>query len=62
MKAFFRSVSLASIRKANQNMIDGKRADVLSLPTSIQQDILNRRYSADEINSAYAKAITLFEN
>lgn len=57
MKAFFRSVSLASIRKANQNMIDGKRADVLSLPTSIQQDILNRRYSADEINSAYAKAI-----
>lgn len=51
MKAFFRSVSLASIRKANQNMIDGKRADVLSLPTSIQQDILNRRYSADEINS-----------
>ena len=57
MKAFFRSVSLASIRKANQNMIDGKRADVLSLPTSIQQDILNRRYSADEINSAYVKAI-----
>ena len=39
-------------------MIDGKRADVLSLPTSIQQDILNRRYSADEINSAYARAIS----
>ena len=57
MKAFFRSVSLASIRKTNQNMIDEKRADVSSLPISIQQDILNRRYSADEINSAYAKAI-----
>ena len=62
MKAFFRSVSLASIRKANQNMIDGKRADVLSLPTSIQQDVLNRRYSADEINSAYARAISKREN
>lgn len=62
MKAFFRSVSLASIRKANQNMIDGKRADVLSLPTSIQQDILNRHYSADEINSAYARAISKREN
>ena len=43
-------------------MIDGKRADVLSLPTSIQQDILNRRYSADEINSAYARAISKREN
>ena len=62
MKAFFRSVSLASIRKANQNMIAGKRADVSSLPTSIQQDILNRRYSADEINSAYARAISKREN
>lgn len=57
-----RSVSLASIRKVNQNIIDGKKTDASSLPTSMQQDILNRRYSADEINSAYAKTITLFEN
>lgn len=57
-----RSVSLASIRKVNQNIIDGKKTDASSLPISIQQDIVNRRYSAHEINSAYAKAITLFEN
>lgn len=54
----FRSVSLASIRKANQNMIEGKKADASSLPASIQQDILNRRYSAQEINSAYARAVS----
>lgn len=54
----FRSVSLASIRKANQNMIDGKKTDASSLPASIQQDILNRRYSAQEINSAYARALS----
>ncbi|MEG1313512.1 MAG: hypothetical protein RSD40_04280 [Bacilli bacterium] len=58
MKMMFRSVSLASIRKANQNMIDGKKTDASSLPTSIQQDILNRRYSAQEINSAYARALS----
>lgn len=58
MKMLFRNVSLESIRKANQNMIDGKKADASSLPTSIQQDILNRRYSAQEINNAYARAIS----
>lgn len=58
MKMLFRSVSLASIRKANQNMIEGKKTDASSLPTSIQQDILNRRYSAQEINNAYARAIS----
>ncbi|MCO8091763.1 hypothetical protein [Acinetobacter pseudolwoffii] len=58
MKMLFRNISLASIRKANQNMIEGKKADASSLPTSIQQDILNRRYSAQEINNAYARAIS----
>ncbi|ENU29463.1 hypothetical protein F991_02694 [Acinetobacter sp. CIP-A165] len=58
MKMMFRSVSLASIRKANQNMIDGKKSDASGLPVSIQQDILNRRYSAQEINSAYARAVS----
>jgi len=58
MRMMFRSVSLASIRKANQIMIEGKKADASSLPASIQQDILNRRYSAQEINSAYARAVS----
>ena len=58
MKMFFKGVSLSSIRKANQNMIEGKNADVSSLPASIQHDILNRRYSAQEINSAYARAVS----
>jgi hypothetical protein len=54
MKMFFKGVSLSSIRKANQNMIEGQRLMYSSLPASIQHDILNRRYSAQEINSAYA--------
>lgn len=58
MKMLFRSVSLASIRKANKDMIDGKKADASSLPASIQYDILNRRYSAQEINNAYARAVS----
>lgn len=58
MRMMFRSVSLASIRKANQSLIDGKKADASSLPASIQQDILNRRYSAQEINNAYARAVS----
>ncbi len=55
MKMLFRSVSLASIRKANQNMIDGKKVDTSSLPVSVQQDISSRRYSTQEINNAYAR-------
>lgn len=58
MKMFFKGVSLSSIRKANQNMIDGKKSDTSNLPASIQQDILNRRYSAQEINNAYARAVS----
>lgn len=58
MKMLFRSVSLASIRKANQNMINGKKADTSSLPLGVQQDISNRRYSAQEINNAYARSIS----
>lgn len=58
MRMMFRSVSLASIRKANQTMSEGKKVDASSLPASIQQDILNRRYSAQEINNAYARAVS----
>ncbi len=58
MKMHFTNVSLSSIRKANQNMIDGKKADTSSLPVSVQQDILKRRYSANEINSAYARTLS----
>ncbi|MDV2440213.1 hypothetical protein QR665_12140 [Acinetobacter gerneri] len=58
MKMNFSNVSLSSIRRANQNMIDGKKADSSSLPTSVQQDISKRRYSANEINSAYARAVS----
>lgn len=55
MKMHFANVSLSSIRKANQNMIDGKKADTSSLPASVQHDILKRRYSENEINDAYAR-------
>ncbi|ALD01656.1 hypothetical protein AMQ28_04345 [Acinetobacter sp. TTH0-4] len=58
MKMHFTNVSLSSIRKANQNMIDGKKADTSSLPVSVQQDISKRRYSANEINCAYARAVS----
>ncbi len=54
---YFTNVSISSIRKANQNMIDGKKADTSSLPASVQQDILKRRYSATEINTAYARTL-----
>ncbi|WP_336937773.1 hypothetical protein [Acinetobacter modestus] len=57
MKMYFTNVSISSIRKANQNMIDGKKADTSSLPASVQQDILKRRYSATEINTAYARTL-----
>lgn len=56
MKRFFGSVSLASIRKANQNMIDGKKVDTSSLPVSVQQTISSRHYSTQEINNAYARS------
>lgn len=58
MRMSMRGVSLSSIRKANQNMIEGKKTDASDLPVSIQQDILNRRYSAQEINNAYARAVS----
>lgn len=55
---FFGNVSLASIRKANQNMINGKKVDTSNLPLGVQQDISNRRYSAQEINKAYIRTIS----
>ncbi len=58
MKMFFGNVSLTSIRKANQNIINGTKADTSKLPASVRQDISSRHYSTKEINNAYARAVS----
>lgn len=46
------------IVKFDDKVDQDKKSDISSLPISIQQDISKRRYSAAEINAAYARAMS----
>lgn len=52
------TVSISSIRRANQSMIEGKRSiEDRNIPVGIKGQIRARHYSADEINASYARAV-----
>lgn len=45
------------IQEVNQNMIDGKSADLSGLPKDVQRAICEHRYGREEINRAFALAM-----
>ena len=53
-----KGVSLETIRRVNQNMIEGKSSlDNSNIPEHIKNAIRSRHYSAEEMNAAYARVI-----
>ncbi|WP_394661748.1 hypothetical protein [uncultured Acinetobacter sp.] len=50
-------ISLETIRRANANMMSGRSIQDADLPESVKRQILERRYSAEEINAAYARSV-----
>lgn len=51
------AISLETIRRANANMMSGRSIQDADLPESVKRQILERRYSAEEINAAYARSV-----
>jgi len=52
------AISLDTIRRANDNLMRGRSVRDADLPDSVKRQILERRYSAEEINAAYARSLT----
>lgn len=50
-------ISLETIRRANANMMSGRSIQDADLPERIKRQIIERRYSAEEINAAYARSL-----
>lgn len=46
-----------SVRRANQNMMKGRSTNTSNLPVTVRASIARRRYSGQEINSAYGRVI-----
>ncbi|AZN37652.1 hypothetical protein [Iodobacter ciconiae] len=51
------TVTLETIRRVNQDRVEGKRMADYSLPEKVRAEILQTRYSENQINQAFA-AIT----
>lgn len=52
------AITREMIRQANQNLIDNKLTPIDErLPYEVQQKMRKRRYSAQEMNEGYARAI-----
>lgn len=47
------------IRKANQAMISGKQLSSYDIPERVKSSIANKKYTRDQINEAYAKALKM---
>lgn len=54
-KLLVRSAGGSPIQRANEAMMNGQTIDDFDLPQAVKQRIRDRRYSAAEINAAYAK-------
>lgn len=50
------AISVETIRRANANMMSGRSVRDADLPESVKRKIIERRYSAEEINAAYARS------
>lgn len=53
------SMSKEIIRKANQAMISGKQLSSYDIPERVKSSIANKKYTRDQINEAYAKALKM---
>lgn len=49
------AINLETIRRANENLMNGRSIQDADLPEKIKRQIIERRYSAEEINAAYAR-------
>lgn len=51
------AISVETIRRANANLMSGRSIQDADLPEKIKRQIIERRYSAEEINAAYARSL-----
>lgn len=50
-------MSIESIRRVNDNLLNGRSLRDADLPDNVKQRILERRYSQNELNSAYERSL-----
>ena len=51
------AITVETIRRANENMMRGRSIDEVDLPEKVKRQIKERRYTAEEINAAYARSL-----
>lgn len=51
------AITLETIHRANENLMRGRSIRDVDLPEKIKHQIIERRYTAEEINAAYARSL-----
>lgn len=52
-------MTIEIIRKANKAMMLGKSSENYNLPKKVKSNIANTKYTREQINTAYAKAVKM---
>ncbi|WP_157770545.1 hypothetical protein [Pseudoalteromonas sp. 1_2015MBL_MicDiv] len=52
-------MTLEIIKRANRALIEGKNIDSYNLPKKVKESIVSKKYSKEQINAAYAKALKM---